>query len=271
MADKIRKILVPYDYTELSNNAIKYAIPISKIVNADIYLLHVIHSLKEEAEETRKLQEVADSFMQKYGVHIETKIRVGVIHEAIKVFAETIDAFLVIMKTQPPKGKEKYLRSRSIRVMMGSKIPFIVIQESSRRLGLRKIVFPIDFRKENKQKLVWISTLSKFYTSRIHLFKPNAKDYRIRANLEFSKRFLEGKDIDYEIVSGKKRFSNPEDTLEYAHEINAQLIIIILRKNVSWFSNFFGLSEQVYISNKYKIPVMVINQKTELRKYEGFN
>lgn len=271
MTDSIRKILVPYDYTELSDNAIKQAVNIAKIVNAEIYLLHIIDEKASEDEELNKLNEVATSFINKYGVHIQTKVSFGVFYKVIKTIAESIDAFMVVMKTQPPRGKERYLRSRSIRVMTGSKIPFIVVQEAPKRLGFKNIVFPIDFRKENKEKLVWISTLSKYYTSKIHLFKPNAKDYRVRTNLEFSKRFLEGKNIDYTIITGKKSILNADETIEYSHSIDAQLIIIVLRRNIGRFSNLLGLSEQQFISNKYKIPIMVINSKTELHKYEGFH
>lgn len=271
MTETIRKILVPYDYTELSDFAVKQAINIAKIVNADIYLLHIVNEESEVEEKKIKLGEVAASFETKYGEKVIPKISTGIIYKVIKAIAESIDAFLVVMKTQPPRGKERFLRSRSIRVMMGAKIPFIVVQEAPKRLGFKNIVFPIDFRKENKEKLVWISTLSKYYTSKIHLFKPKAKDYRIRTNLEFSKRFLEGKNIDYKIITGEGSLLNTDETIDYAHSIDAQLIIIVLRRNIGRFSNLLGLAEQKFISNKHKIPIMVINSKTELHKYEGFH
>lgn len=270
MSTLSRKILVPYDYTELSDYAVNYAVLISKTVEASLVLLHIVKDISDELEETKKLQVVADAVKQKYGIEIEVKIRAGVIHNVIKVMAVNIDAFMVIMKTQPPHGKEKFLRSRSIRVMMGSKIPFFVVQEPPKRLAFRKVIFPIDFRKENKEKLIWVSTLSKFYTSKIYFFKPSVNEYRVKANLDFSRRFLDGKNIDYEIVTGKKHLASASDTIEFAHEIDAQLIIIMLSRNISWFSSLLKLNEQSYISNKYKIPVLCISPRTELHKYEGF-
>lgn len=271
MTTNKRKILVPYDYTELSDYAVNHAVVIAKVVEADIVLLHVIKDLSDEANDNKRLNDVAEAFIQKYGVHVEIKIRPGVIHKAIKIVAETIDAFLVIMKTQPPHGSERFLRSRSILVMMGSKIPFIVVQAPPKRLGFRKVIFPIDFRRENKEKLIWISNLSKYYTSKIFLYKPNAKDYKVRTNLEFSRRFLEGKNIDYEIVTSPKGASFTESAIEYANEVESNLIIIMLSKNISRISNLLGLlNEQRFISNKYKIPVMVINPRIELHKYGGF-
>ncbi|MBN2486584.1 MAG: universal stress protein [Bacteroidales bacterium] len=270
MTTNVRRILVPYDYTELSDNAIKHAIILAKIIEAEIVLLHIVDDLSEESRHLKRLQEIAEQTIQKYNVNVEVKVRPGVVHKVIKVVAETLDAFLVIMKTQPPRGSEKFLRSRSIKVMMGSKIPFIVVQSPPKRLSFRKVIFPIDFRKENKEKLVWISTLSKYYTSKIYLFKPNTSDYKIRANLEFSKRFLEGKNIDYEIITAEKGKSLTESSIDFAQKVDAQLIIIMLHKNIGRFSNLLGLNEQKFISNKHKIPVMVLNPKIELHKYGGF-
>lgn len=264
------RILVPFDYSELSEYAVKHAVQIAKITESSIIFLHIIHELTEEAEELKKLQEYADTVKSKYGIHIECKIRPGRVSQVIRTYAETIDALIVVMKTQKPKGREKYIGSRTIRVMAGSKIPFYLVQAPPKRLGLRRVVFPIDFRKENKEKLAWISYLSRFYTSKIFLFKPNANDYIIRNNLGFAKRFLEGKNIDYEIKTAKKKYNLATETLNFANEINAELIIIMLSKNITVAKAMVGLKDQKYISNDYKIPIMCINVRSDLRKYEGF-
>jgi nucleotide-binding universal stress UspA family protein len=264
------KILVPFDYSELSEYAVKHAVQISKITEGTLVFLHIIPDLSREAQELKRLQQYADEVKAKYGVHILCKIRPGKVSSVIRTYAETIDALLVVMKTQKPKGRERYIGTRAIRVMAGSKIPFYLVQAPPRRLGLRRVVFPIDFRKENKEKLAWISYLSRFYTSKIYLFKPNATDYIIRNNLEFAKRFLEGKNIDYEIITAKKKYNMANETLDFANEIRAELIIIMLSKNITVAKAMIGLKDQKYISNDYKIPVMCLNPRSDLRKYEGF-
>ena len=265
-----RKILIPFDFSGLSEYAVKHAVQIAKVIESELVFLHIVSDLGEEAEAMRKLQEAAHEFTAKYGVRIECKILPGRVSDAIRTFAETIDALLVVMKTQKPQGKEKYFGTRAIRVMLGSRIPFYVVQAPPKRLALRHVVFPIDFRKENKEKLSWISFLSKYYRSKIYLFKPNANDYHIRNNLEFAKRFLEGKEIDYEIVTGKSIFSSPRDTIEFANQIKAEMIIIMLSRNITLAKLMLGLIDQKYISNDYDIPVMCLNPRSDLRKYEGF-
>jgi len=265
-----RKIMVPYDFSEQSEYAVKHAVQIAKVIGGEIIFLHVISDLKEEATALNRLQCAADEFIKKYGVHIDCKIRHGRVSTVVRTFAETIDALMVVMKTQEPVGKEKYFGTRTIRVMIGSKIPFFVVQGPPKRLALRRVVFPIDFRSENKEKLAWISFLSKYYTSKIYLYKPNVHDYNVRNNLEFAKRFLEGKDIDYEIVNGKNYFAKPDEIVEYANEIKAEVIIIMLSKNITKAKLLLGLNDQKYISNKYQIPVICINPRMDLRKLQGF-
>lgn len=264
------KILVPYDFSELSDYAVKHAIQIATITESSIVFLHIIPDLAQESEALKRLQETASKYESEFGVKIECKIRPGRVSTAIKTFAETIDAFMVVMKTQKPIGKEKYLGTRSIRLMINSRIPFFIVQAPPKHLALRKIVFPIDFRKENKEKLAWISFLSKYYTSKIYLFKPSGNDAAVRNNVEFAKRFLEGKDIDYEIVTAKGKFNLSQETLEFSHQIDAELIIIMLSKNITMAKVMMGLQDQKYISNDYKIPIMCINQRSDLKKYEGF-
>lgn len=271
MDQKKRRILVPYDFSESSDYAVKHAVNIAKITESSLVFLNIIPDLIYEAEALKKLLKVIEEVSKKYGVQIEAKIRPGKVSKVIRTVAEMLDVFLVVMKTQKPHGKEKYFGTRALRVMVGSRIPFIVVQAPPRGLAMRRVVFPIDFSKENKEKLSWISFLSKFYTSTIYLFKPNAQDYVIRNNVEFAKRFLEGKNINYEIITGKSKYNTTNETLEFANQINAELIIIMLSRNITIAKIMMGLKDQYYISNDYGIPVMCLNPRLDLTKYESFS
>ena len=265
-----RQILVPHDFSESSDFALKHAVLLAKITERDLALLHVVHDLKDEKTASSKLTEISEGLKSKYNIDSRTIVRPGSVSSAIKVVAETIDAYVVVMFVHKPEGKERIWGSRSIRAMAGSRIPIFAVQAPPRRIALRRVVFPIDFRKENKEKLVWISFLSKFYTSKIYLVKPKANDYKIRNNVDFAKRFLEGKNIDYEIVSTNAKYNIIQDTLDFANEIRAELIIIMLSKNITNVKLMFGIREQKFIINEYKIPIMVLNPRADLRKYEGF-
>jgi hypothetical protein len=59
---------------------------------------------------------------------LKVKLRPGRVSTTIKKFAETINAIYGSYETQKPIGKEKYFGTRAVRLMIGSRIPFFVVQ-----------------------------------------------------------------------------------------------------------------------------------------------
>ena len=135
---------------------------------------------------------------------------------------------------------------------------------------IKHVIVPIDFRYENKEKLKWINFLVKIYKSNVSLFRPATTDYRIRNNLKFAMRFLEGRNIDFELVHARGKKSFVDETIEFSDFIGADLIVIMLSRRITFDKILFGLRDQKFISNSCKIPVMCLNPRTDLRKYAGF-
>ncbi|HEY9124978.1 MAG TPA: universal stress protein, partial [Bacteroidales bacterium] len=154
----------------------------------------------------------------------------------------------------------------ALKVLLGSKVPFIVVQDRPRTdEKLSNIVFPIDFRGENKEKLYWAIYLGKYFNSKVHLFKYPVTDpslqKKVNINLNFAVRFLIQNSLDYEIHTAPKGEFGKE-TMKFAQEINADLILIVTSKNVSFIDFIFGSREQYIIANSARIPVMVVNPRS---------
>lgn len=271
METKVRRtILVPYDFTPLSDCALQHGIQFAKMLHSDVTLLHIIPNSESEVYITEKLTALSLETQQTYKIRPKVMVRPGKVSKAIKEVAHNLNAMLIIMKTDGPKGMQRFFGSRAIKVMMGSDVPFIIVQSPPIRYSIKKVVLPIDFRSENKEKLSWINFLTKFYHPQIHLFRPNLTDYRVRNNLKFATKYLESHSIDFELVHarGKKDFT--EESIEFSKFIRADLIVIMLSRFITWDKFLFGLREQKYITNKYKIPVMVLNPRVDLHKLGGF-
>ncbi len=266
-----RTILIPYDFTPLSEFALQHGVQFAKMLDTDITILHIVPDVESEVIITEKLNALAEDTFRIYKVKPAVMVRPGKVSKAIKDIAHNLNAMLVIMKTEGPKGWRRFIKSRAIKVMMGSDVPFIVVQAPPIRFSIRKVIVPIDFRSENKEKLTWINFLTKFYHPQIHLFRPNKTDYRVRNNLKFATKFLEGRNIDFELVHarGKKDFTS--EAIEFSKFIRADLIVVMLNKFITWDKVLFGLNEQQYITNVHKIPVMVLNPRADLHKLGGFN
>ncbi|MFC2104667.1 universal stress protein, partial [Bacteroidota bacterium] len=235
-------------------------------------LIHIIKNTKEQDEAQEKLDQVASDNQGRNGVEIIALVRKGSIFTTIGEVALEVNSELVIMGTHGLKGMQKLTGSWALKVIVSSKVPFVVVQEAPNETDLRDIILPVDFKKESKETLNWVSYLQKYFTPKFHIIKPNTTDVgfikRIKANIAFARKFMDNKGVDYEIHSaeGKKNF--PVELIEFGKGINADLILIISTKNIGITDYVLGAHEQYLIANSSKIPVMVVNPRDDLTKME---
>lgn len=267
-------ILVTWDFTEVSEHALAHAIKISKSVKNDIALVHIVKKQKEIEEATTKLNVVCDETAKKFGIRPEPIVREGNIFTTIAETASEINANLVIMGTHGIRGMQKLTGSWALKVIVNSKVPFIVVQEAPTSETFENVVFPVDFRSENKEKLNWVNYLAKYYKFKLRVIKPNVTDpgfkTRINNNLLFAKKVLDSIGVDYDFITGETSDLAAE-TMKFAEKINADLILIMTTKDIDLKDFVFGAHEQKIIANPSKIPVMCVNPREDLRKFGGFN
>jgi nucleotide-binding universal stress UspA family protein len=277
MERESKSILIPWDFTKVAEDALEHGIKISKMVDNDIRLLHIAHkgiSQEEKDKLNSRLLKVAEETEQKYGIKPGTIILEGTIFYAISEYASDSDSSMVIMGTHGIKGMQKITGSWALKVMIGSKVPFLVVQEKPGDMEkYQNIVFPIDFRQENKEKLHWAIYLGKYFDSKIHILKAAVADKslhkKMNINLNFAIKFLIQNSIEYELHTIDKTGNFAKDTLKFAHEINADLILIMTTKNINFSDYILGAQEQYIIANSSKIPVMCVNPKATYAKH-GF-
>jgi nucleotide-binding universal stress UspA family protein len=157
MEENKKLIVVPWDFSPVAGHALAHAVKISRMVSNDICLLHIVDegaSPKELNEKVIKLKRLVDENSVKYGMPISYQISKGSIFTAIAEYANEKDANLVVMGTHGMKGMQKLTGSWALKVIVKSKVPFIVVQEPpTDQERYHNIVFPIDFRNENKEKM----------------------------------------------------------------------------------------------------------------------
>ncbi len=266
MEQKTKKpILVTWDFSEKSGYALEHAVNVAKHLNTNVTLIHIVKKDQEIDAAQVKMDVLANETSKKYNVKIDTVVPVGTIFTTISEVATDIHAEMVIMGTHGMKGMQKLIGSWALKVIAGSKVPFIVVQGAPSSHGFEKIVFPIDFRSENKEKINWIYYIARLYNSTFYIMKDKVTDKKFRkgvnSNLIFTEKFLRSNEIPYEIHTspGKKDFTH--ETIDFAHEINADLLLIMTTKNITAADYIMGANEQVIISNKFEIPVMCINPR----------
>jgi len=262
-------IVVTWDFTHVSEFALAHAVKIAYMMRYEIKLLHIVEpgASSEVIENARrKMAQVSSDTLKRDGIICKVVVKEGSLSSAISDYASKSNTQLVVMGTHGRKGTQKLFGSKALKVLTGSNSPFIVVKaRPSESLRISNVVFPIDFKSENKEKLQWAIYIGKNFQSKVHLFKYPVADSdlqkKVNTNLNFAIRFLKQNNIEYEIHTATRKGSFANATIRFSEKIKADLIIVMTTKHITILDYMFGADEQEIIDNSAKIPVMCVNPR----------
>jgi len=268
-------ILVPYDFTEIAEYAVQHAIKISTHLKNRIQLIHIVKSDNQIEEATTWLNKEIERLKKEYQIDLDPVVLAGNLFREISDYASNNNVSIVIMGTHGIKGMQKVTGSWALKVIVGSKIPFIVIQDPpSKREIFKDVVFPLDFKKEGKEKVNWALFLAKYFDVKIHIVAPNLKDAslqkKLRININFAEKIFENHNVKYDIQKTDATRIG-EETIDYAKKIDADIVLIMTTKGIGFADYMLGAKEQYIIANNARIPVMCVNPRTDLSRYGSFS
>lgn len=277
MEEQKKPIIVTWDFTKVSESALAHAVKISRMVGNDICMLHIVEpgiTPAGEGEKATLLKHVAEENAKKYNATIIPNIVKGSIFTSIADFANDKDASLVIMGTHGMKGMQKLTGSWALKVIVRSKVPFIVVQDPPADMErYHNIVFPVDFRKENKEKIQMAIFLGKYFDSKIQFLVSKTTDKELlkktNININFAIKYFIQNNIEYAINEVPKG-NFAQQTIDFAQKVKADLILIMTTKNITVADYVLGASEQFIIANSSKIPVCCVNPKATFAKTGQF-
>jgi nucleotide-binding universal stress UspA family protein len=271
-------ILVPVDFSEISNNALVHAVNIARVYNNEITLLHIIdenffqsifsssqNDLMQEAILGR-LDKVIENIKKDHpGLELHKRIEKGKVYKTIAQVANEGNFDSIMMGSNGASGLEKIIGSNASRVIQVSKVPVIVVKAKPFGEGYRKIVVPIDLSLESKQKVGWAIHVAKKFKAIIHVIYENSSDEflknRIKANIHQVEGMIAREGVEY-VSKGleDKVFENfATETLTYANAIEADLIVIMTQPETTIVNMAIGTLAQQMVNESENIPVMCIN------------
>ncbi len=275
MSEQRRPIIVPWDFSELAEYALQHAVILAKNGNLDIILLHIVKKQSEVDSAKEKLEKTVNQCESTHGIIPQIIVKPGSIFTEITDIIQETDAAFAVMGTHGIKGMQKFTGSWALKVIVGSKAPFVVVQAKPKsEQNFKNIVYPIDFKLSAKENLIWATYMSKEYGSKFHLCYVESTDSAFRrkiyANITLAKKYLSDQNVDYEIIKldGK---NVSDEAISYAKESGADMILISTTKNISFQDYVLGANEQKIIANKEQIPVMCVNPREGITKSGRFN
>lgn len=279
-AKKNNTILVPTDFSEVANNALNHAVAIAKTYGNEILLMHIVeesflgsifgskNSIKEGIVGQMlqdKLDELCKGIDEKHGVKAKGIIREGRIYKTILEAAEEFDLDSIVMGTHGAEGLERIVGSNSSRVIAQSPVPVVVVKDKPIGEGYKNIVFPVDLTLESKQKTWWAIHLAKKFDSTIHIIGEHESDEFLRRKLVANLSSIEDVLTKNNVKWTSKILDNEKypdkfylDTIHFAEEINADLIMIMTQQEKVFSEYLIGSYAQQIVNFQSKTPVMCI-------------
>lgn len=281
--ESFRNILVPLDFSENSLIALDHAVYLSRHLKSNITLLH-IHETQNLSSTLRKLMfahpsdevildksveeklnEIAHSLQSKIGISVKTHNAKGRISTQIVKCAKDLGADLIVMGTHGASGMENFLAgSNTFNVVAGAHCPVISVLAHSGSKGIKDIVLPLDNSRETRQKVDEAIVFARFFNSTIHIVGVTISDderdqFHVNKVCDQVERYIKEESVP---CTRTFRFgANITNlTLDYAKEIDADLIVIMTEQEVNPTGFFMGPYAQQMI-NQSGIPVLSIRPK----------
>jgi nucleotide-binding universal stress UspA family protein len=267
----MNKILVPTDFSPISDNALEYACQIALQMKSEIYLLNIqslpanddasmaielIKTIEESAIERLKQKE-SEILSEHKGITITTHFSFGIPSLTIKEFLETNTFNLVIMGTRGATGVDKFLfGSVAESISKHSPCPVMIIHPDNKFRPIKHMAVPIDinykFGESHKivQKVVEYAEALK---SELSWFYVNTQSKEYQEDIHYMLK--DGKKIDIEIVDGLI----PEDGIMSFCQTHPVDLLIILKRDYTVVHQLFHHNIFKEIVNELDLPIMVVH------------
>jgi nucleotide-binding universal stress UspA family protein len=182
----MKRILVPTDFSEHAEDALKVAAQIAKKNNAEIIILHTLElpsqmndaitggiSIPETMLFMKKANEMLSKIAERAyldGITIIEMTKLDRPAEGIEKVANEHEIDLIIMGSNGTSGLEELvIGSNTEKVVRHSEIPVLVIKKHMNEFKTTNFVFASDFSKEIEKPFKKLIEFAKIFDSKLHL------------------------------------------------------------------------------------------------------
>jgi nucleotide-binding universal stress UspA family protein len=252
-------ILIPVDFTQVSDSAVNYVLGMSQKIKLTITLLHIVEKDNEIQLAENKFLAFKANF--DFGaVNVTTKVIKGNFLEDIGKVSKTLESSLIVMGTHGERGMQKVFGSNALKVVSNSKIPLIIVQETTHYSEIKTIAMTIDLEKESIQIVKSAATLAKSFNAKILLVGGKHEDsafkQKVNTNMLLCKDYLINNDINHEFhFLERKHFD--QNFIEFCKEQNVDML-----SATYYMQTFYAFSDkfvQHLITNELNIPLITID------------
>lgn len=268
----MKNIIVPTDFSDYAQTALRYAISIANRFGSAIHLVNgvdIVSSTGIYTDVNNMIQETAmiklkdvvsenSKELQNLSVIIPKTIR-GEIVGGIVDYAKDVNADLIVMGTQGASGlKEIFIGTTAQGVIKHSKLPVLVIPKETKLMEPKQMALTVDQEEIHSEDV--LSPFKKL----VQAFDAKAIVFHFNAQYEVSTvdpnldKYLS--DIDYSTHNHYSGEKNVERAInEFVKEEGIDLLTMVRRKR-SFFDRIFHKSVTTREVFHSKVPVLILHE-----------
>lgn len=273
------RILIPTDFSELSKVAIKYSVELSKDVDIQLILLHVIdtnapsrarigsHKLQEaiKTSSENSMKELIGSIKKdnSHNIDISYEITSGSsIEKYVEIFALKNNIDMICIGTKGASGLKKILfGSNAAGIIQNSSIPVLTIPEFARYKGIGNIVYSSDLYNLDKE-IDLIIPFAKLMDSWIHILHIDKDNERFDGDLHQKELSLR-KDFSYQKIKfiELKSSSVIQGINNFVADVDADMVIMFTH-HTNFLEKVFQKSVTQNTAFQTRIPLFTFQKES---------
>ncbi|SFB14864.1 Nucleotide-binding universal stress protein, UspA family [Flavobacterium swingsii] len=270
----MKRILVPTDFSENAEHALKVAAQIARDTNGEIFLVHMLEIPSQMADAVsggaaipeiaffinkahEKLEEVLTrDYLE--GINVSEAVKLESAFEGIIKSSKKHDIDLVVMGSHGTSGfQELLIGSTTEKIVRTSEAPVLVIKHDTNNFKTDRFVFASDFSKEVKKPFEKIIAFANVFGSHLDLVMINTPNSfkTSHAAQKIMKEFVS----DFSITNYSLHIYNDANietgVLNFASSVNADLIGMCTHGRTSLYHFFNGSISEGLVNHASK-PVV---------------
>lgn len=277
----MKKILVPVDFSETSENAFVYALEMAKSYNAQLLLLHTfelpvvdnrimavdyaeIYDTLESTnsnqfeQELKKLGNIAKEHQGEHIVMNHIMISGDLVQNIKEVITvENID-FVVMGTNGATDWFDSFLGTNASTVISDVSVPVMSVSGEARFSRMETLGFTTLYREDDLHALREVLALAKRLEAKVKCLyvKTSDSEFRGEAIRYWESHFANEEDLEFFIVPSDDIEGTIEDFIEEEH---IDLLAMVTHKK-NFFTRFFTTSTTQKMSQHSKTPILVIHE-----------
>lgn len=265
-----KEIIVGIDFSNTSLTALRLAVDIANRTNSSILMLWVKTAEKDPMEAEAILKDLCKSFAQALnGKEIQYKVAEGKrVHSTINKIVKERKSYLLVIGANGNSGfDERFAGANAFKTLNDCPIPVLLLRENFNFCKpLKNIILPIDSTPDTRQKVPWTMEFARMFPNScirvLGLQSYAGKTIReeVEKYITSIDTLLTQKGLNHTIEI-RDSDNSTLTTLDYAKEVDADLIVIMTEQEKTLSNLFFLGPYAQQMINLSPYPVLTIAPK----------